>query len=227
MGGTDLCKTPDTKEKQADYYFFSRKDKKYPTGNRANRATTAGFWKATGRDKPICTKVQQLIGMRKTLVFYEGRAPHGNKTDWIMHEFRLDDGPRMPAHVCQPLLQISSVYRRFVLILRLSNQQDGTMDVGCMPRRKASERGVFIYKLQSYVSRCLLRSAFPSIVPKERENWYRSSQFSSLSPVRFVAHFRSDFFCSSFNLTCSSCSSVPSELFSSLINHLWVALLAH
>ncbi|KAH9548372.1 hypothetical protein CY35_11G085400 [Sphagnum magellanicum] len=90
-------------EKQTDYYFFSRKDKKYPTGNRANRATTAGFWKATGRDKPICTSKllvgqQQLIGMRKTLVFYEGRAPHGNKTDWIMHEFRLDDGPGMPAN---------------------------------------------------------------------------------------------------------------------------------
>ncbi len=93
-------------EKQTDYYFFSRKDKKYPTGNRANRATTAGFWKATGRDKPICTSKllvgqQQLIGMRKTLVFYEGRAPHGNKTDWIMHEFRLDDGPGMPANVCE------------------------------------------------------------------------------------------------------------------------------
>jgi hypothetical protein len=98
----DVCKIgADTiTEKQTDYYFFSRKDKKYPTGNRANRATTAGFWKATGRDKAIyvAKDVQQLIGMRKTLVFYEGRAPHGNKTDWIMHEFRLDDGPAMPAH---------------------------------------------------------------------------------------------------------------------------------
>ncbi|KAG0579356.1 hypothetical protein M758_4G093600 [Ceratodon purpureus] len=95
----ELCKIQaDSNEKQTDYYFFSRKDRKYPTGNRANRATTKGFWKATGRDKPIHTKLQTVIGMRKTLVFYQGRAPHGVKTDWIMHEFRLDDGPGRPAH---------------------------------------------------------------------------------------------------------------------------------
>nr|PNR60758.1 hypothetical protein PHYPA_003551 [Physcomitrium patens] len=78
---------------------FSRKGKKYPTGTRANRATTMGFWNATGRDKPIHTKLNQtLIGMRKTLVFYQGRAPHGIKTDWIMHEFRLYDGSERPTH---------------------------------------------------------------------------------------------------------------------------------
>ncbi|KAF3332351.1 NAC domain-containing protein 43-like protein [Carex littledalei] len=75
---------------QNDWYFFSHKDKKYPTGTRTNRATAAGFWKATGRDKVISTSFRR-IGMRKTLVFYKGRAPHGQKSDWIMHEYRLDD----------------------------------------------------------------------------------------------------------------------------------------
>lgn len=89
----EVCRIgDDAPENQSDWYFFSHKDKKYPTGNRANRATTAGFWKATGRDKPIHTQ-RHVIGMRKTLVFYRGRAPHGQKTDWIMHEFRLDEGP--------------------------------------------------------------------------------------------------------------------------------------
>ncbi|WOL19268.1 NAC domain-containing protein [Canna indica] len=72
-------------EEQNEWYFFSHKDKKYPTGTRTNRATTAGFWKATGRDKPIYSKLR-LVGMRKTLVYYKGRAPNGQKSDWIMHE---------------------------------------------------------------------------------------------------------------------------------------------
>ncbi|KAK9060964.1 hypothetical protein SSX86_018144 [Deinandra increscens subsp. villosa] len=76
-------------EEQNDWYFFSHKDKKYPTGSRTNRATVAGFWKATGRDKAIYSK-NDLVGMRKTLVFYKGRAPNGLKSDWIMHEYRLE-----------------------------------------------------------------------------------------------------------------------------------------
>ncbi|CAI9768815.1 unnamed protein product [Fraxinus pennsylvanica] len=89
---------------QNDWYFFSHKDKKYPTGTRTNRATAAGFWKATGRDKVIHSN-SRPIGRRKTLVFYNGRAPHGRKSDWIMHEYRLDDNSTKPNIASEGLTQ--------------------------------------------------------------------------------------------------------------------------
>ncbi|GFP89638.1 NAC domain-containing protein 21/22 [Phtheirospermum japonicum] len=72
-----------------DWYFYSQRDRKYATGLRTNRATISGYWKATGKDRPVIRK-GNLVGMRKTLVFYQGRAPKGRKSDWVMHEYRLE-----------------------------------------------------------------------------------------------------------------------------------------
>ncbi|RWW04088.1 hypothetical protein GW17_00032710 [Ensete ventricosum] len=81
---------------EKEWYFFCQRDRKYPTGMRTNRATEAGYWKATGKDKEIHKGRVELVGMKKTLVFYRGRAPKGLKTNWVMHEFRLDGKSPFP-----------------------------------------------------------------------------------------------------------------------------------
>ncbi|RZC17411.1 Protein BEARSKIN2 [Glycine soja] len=47
---------------------------------------------ATGSDKIISSSVSNIgfAGLRKTLVFYEGKSPNGSRTDWVMHEYRLN-----------------------------------------------------------------------------------------------------------------------------------------
>ncbi|KAI3497599.1 hypothetical protein L1887_33006 [Cichorium endivia] len=75
---------------EQERFFFSTREVKYPNGNRSNRATASGYWKATGLDKQIMTcRTNQVVGMKKTLVFYKGKPPSGCRTDWIMHEYRL------------------------------------------------------------------------------------------------------------------------------------------
>lgn len=50
--------------------------------------TNTGYWKVTGKDRNIKSRSSKLIGKKRTLVFYAGRAPSYERTNWIAHEFQ-------------------------------------------------------------------------------------------------------------------------------------------
>lgn len=87
------CQTKFPGDKQV-WYLMHACPKKYQHSTREDRATPKGYWKATGKPTKVLDKQGRVVGTRKTLVFYTGRAVNKSqnegKTEWIMHEFRSE-----------------------------------------------------------------------------------------------------------------------------------------
>ncbi|XP_027104902.2 NAC domain-containing protein 78-like [Coffea arabica] len=99
------------KTRDLEWYFFSVLDKKYGNGSRTNRATEEGYWKTTGKDRPVRHK-SQVVGMKKTLVYHSGRAPKGQRTNWVMHEYRLIDEELEKAGIVQDAFVLCRVFQK-------------------------------------------------------------------------------------------------------------------
>ncbi|XVE77359.1 hypothetical protein DITRI_Ditri13aG0056200 [Diplodiscus trichospermus] len=72
--------------KYQEWLFFYKLSKTSEGKN--DRATKTGFWKSTGQDRKIRCGSKEVIGTKKTLVYYDRRTPHAVKTEWVMHEYR-------------------------------------------------------------------------------------------------------------------------------------------
>jgi hypothetical protein len=94
----DLPARSRLRSRDSQWYFFSRLDRKHANRARTNRATAGGYWKTTGKDREV-RNGPTTVGMKKTLVFHAGRAPKGERTNWVMHEYRLDGQTTIPPQV--------------------------------------------------------------------------------------------------------------------------------
>ncbi|KAK7282335.1 hypothetical protein RIF29_11017 [Crotalaria pallida] len=94
-----------------EWFFFCSRGKKYASGARMNRATEVGYWKMTGKDRTIEHR-NEVVGMIKTLIFHTGRAPKGDRTDWVMHEYRLEDKELADKGVPQESYVICKVFQK-------------------------------------------------------------------------------------------------------------------
>ena len=75
---------------EKEKYFFCSSEIRYPKSVRSSRTSGAGFWKATGKEKQVfSSRGRQIVGSKRTFVFYLGKSSSSEKTDWIMHEYRL------------------------------------------------------------------------------------------------------------------------------------------
>ncbi|CAO2196849.1 unnamed protein product [Urochloa humidicola] len=71
------------------WFYFCPRQEREARGGRPSRTTPSGYWKAAGTPGVVYSSAgRRAIGMKKTMVFYRGRAPAGTKTKWKMNEYR-------------------------------------------------------------------------------------------------------------------------------------------
>ncbi|KAI9121260.1 hypothetical protein K1719_008293 [Acacia pycnantha] len=121
---------------EKELYFYCQRERKYRNSARPNRVTRAGFWKATGTDRPIYSSKGNCIGLKKSLVFYRGRAAQGTKTEWMMHEFRLpsisdSSLPRNLSHKTLPPTESWAICRIFK---KTTSQKPSSHSHPCIPQ---------------------------------------------------------------------------------------------
>ncbi|PIN01355.1 hypothetical protein CDL12_26137 [Handroanthus impetiginosus] len=70
------------------WFFFVPRQEREVRGGKPSRTTASGYWKATGSPSYVHSATGKVIGVKKSMVFYKGKAPIGKKTKWKMNEYK-------------------------------------------------------------------------------------------------------------------------------------------
>eukprot|EP01018_Ginkgo_biloba_P005080 Gb_12202 [translate_table: standard] len=117
---------------EREMFFFVPRDKKYQNGGRPNRITASGYWKATGSDRQVRDNEHfKCIGLKKTLVFYIGRAPRGQKTDWVMNEYRMPESSSLQEKPKKQVV-LCRIYRKATPLKWLEQRAMKQAEESCM-----------------------------------------------------------------------------------------------
>jgi hypothetical protein len=115
------------RSKDLEWFFFCPRDKKYPKGSRTNRATPNGYWKTSGKDRTIELN-SRIVGLKKTLIFHEGKAPKGNRTDWVMYEYKMEDDNLVSAGFSKDAYVLCKIFKKSGLGPRIGEQYGAPFD---------------------------------------------------------------------------------------------------
>ncbi|XP_071721132.1 NAC domain-containing protein 90-like [Rutidosis leptorrhynchoides] len=98
------------------WFFFIPRQEKEARGGRPSRLTKTGYWKATGSPSIVySSSSNRAIGIKRILVFYNGRVPNGKKTKWKMNEYKaFKDEPSLHANSKPKLIQELSLCRVYM-----------------------------------------------------------------------------------------------------------------
>ncbi|KAL3518564.1 hypothetical protein ACH5RR_021153 [Cinchona calisaya] len=99
------------------WFFFVPRQEREARGGRPNRTTASGYWKATGSPSYVYSLDNRVIGVKKSMVFYNGKAPTGRKTKWKMHEYRAikEELSTSSTHVIPKLRHEVSLCRVYII----------------------------------------------------------------------------------------------------------------
>ncbi|KAI3823323.1 hypothetical protein L1987_04758 [Smallanthus sonchifolius] len=106
----ELCRQ-DTEQ----WFFFVPRQEREEQGRRPSRTTASGYWKATGSPTYVYSSENKVIGVKKTMVFYEGKSRTVKKTEWKMNEYRaikeeVDGAEAFPVRKLRHELSLCRVY---------------------------------------------------------------------------------------------------------------------